>query len=292
MTVVERESVRRRLARALARRPKLRLVGILSPPLAWLLLAYIGALVALLVTSLHREVTVGLITERITTPGLDNFRRLFETPVYRDVTIRTVGAALAVTVIDLMIALPVAFYMAKIAGPGLRRALVILVTMPLWAGYLVKVYAWSTLLNPESGFLRESVGVTPGFEIGGSILTLAYLWLPYMILPIFAGLERLPTSLLEASTDLGGRAGRTFRSIALPLLVPSIVAGSIFTFSLTLGDFYVNRIFGNKTQFIGNTIFTNFSANLPFAAAFSVVPIFVMVIYLLFARSAGALDEL
>jgi len=292
MSSTKRVSTRRRVARHVAARPWLRLSGVLGPPLSWLLLAYIGALVALLITSLHQEVTVGLITRRITAPGLDNFRRLIETPVYRSVTVRTVFAAVAVTVIDLALALPVAFYMAKVASVGRRRALVILVTMPLWAGYLVKTYAWSTLLNPESGFLREFVGATPGYGIGGSIVTLAYLWLPYMILPIYAGLDRLPDSLLEASTDLGGRAGRTFRSIVLPLLVPSIVAGSIFTFSLTLGDFYVNRIYGNKTQFIGNTIFSNFSANLPFAAAFSIVPILIMVAYLLLARGAGALEEL
>ncbi|MFM8534549.1 MAG: ABC transporter permease [Acidimicrobiia bacterium] len=212
--------------------------------------------------------------------------------MYRDVAVRTLLAALAVTVIDLLVALPVAFYMAKVARRSARRGLVIAVTMPLWAGYLVKGYAWRAMLNPESGMIKQVFGVTPGYGISGSILTLAYLWLPYMIIPIYAGLDRLPNSLLEASTDLGGKAGRTLGSIVLPMLVPSIVAGSIFTFSLTLGDFYVNRIFGGTTQFIGNTIYTNVSTNLPLAAAYSTLPILIMVAYLLGARATGALEEL
>ena len=283
---------RRRLARFLAGRARLRLGLTLSGPLLWLLVAYIGALVALLVTSLFHNETVGVATTMVTHPALDNYRTILHTPVYRDVAWRTIEAALAVTAIDLTIALPVAFFMAKVASPRARRQLVIAVTMPLWAGYLVKGYAWRAMLNPESGLIRQVVGRTPGYGLWGSVVTLAYLWLPYMVIPIYAGLDRLPSSLLEASTDLGGKAGRTFRSVVLPLLVPSIVAGSIFTFSLTLGDFYVNRIFGGTTQFIGNNIYSNFGVNLPLAAAYATVPILIMVAYLLAARSAGALEEI
>ena len=228
----------------------------------------------------------------VSEPALDNYRTIVDNDVYRDVAVRTVGAAIAVTAIDLVIALPVAFFMAKVATTRARRQLVIAVTMPLWAGYLVKGYAWRGMLNPESGFLKEVFGVSPGYGIWGTITVLAYLWLPYMVIPIYVGLDRLPTSLLEASTDLGGTASRTFRFVVLPLLVPSIVAGSIFTFSLTLGDFYVNRLLGGTTQFIGNNIYSNFSVNLPLAAAFATVPILIMVAYLLAARAAGALEEL
>ncbi len=285
-------SSRRAVARAVARRPRLRLGLKLSGPLLWLLVAYIGALIALLVTSLYHNETVGVATEMVTDPALDNYRALLDSPVYQDVAVRTVGAALAVTVIDLVIAVPIAFFMAKVASQRSRRQLVIAITMPLWAGYLVKGYAWRGMLNPESGLIKEIFGVTPGYGIWGTIVVLSYLWLPYMVIPIYAGLDRLPNSLLEASTDLGGKAGRTFRSVVLPLLVPSIVAGSIFTFSLTLGDFYINRLLGGTTQFIGNNIYSNFGVNLPLAAAYATVPIMIMVAYLLAARAAGALEEL
>jgi putative spermidine/putrescine transport system permease protein len=264
----------------------------LSGPLLWLLVAYIGALIALLVTSLYHNETTGISTRMVTDPALDNYRTIIDTPVYKTVAIRTITAALAVTVIDLVVALPIAFFMAKVASTRSRRHLVIAVTMPLWAGYLVKGYAWRAMLNPESGLMRKAFGVTPGYGIWGTIITLSYLWLPYMVIPLYAGLDRLPDSLLEASTDLGGKAGRTFRSVVLPLLVPSIIAGSIFTFSLTLGDFFVNRIFGGTTQFIGNNIYSNFGVNLPLAAAYATVPVLIMAAYLIAARATGALDEL
>jgi putative spermidine/putrescine transport system permease protein len=269
-----------------------RLGATLTGPLAWLLLAYVGSLVALLVTSLYHNETNGLLSELNTQPSLENYRTIVTTPVYRDVAQRTILSAVTVTIIDLVIALPVAFFMAKVASRRWRRTLVISVTMPLWAGYLVKGYAWRAMLNPQSGFLEAVFGFSPGYGIWGTIVTLAYLWLPYMVLPIYAGLDRLPDSLLEASTDLGGTASRTIRSVVLPLLVPSIVAGSIFTFSLSLGDFYINRIFGGTTQFIGNTIYGTFSANLPLAAAYATVPVLIMAAYLLAARSTGALEEL
>jgi putative spermidine/putrescine transport system permease protein len=285
-------TARRRLARSAASRRRLRLGATLSGPLLWLLVAYVGALAALLLTSLFHNETEGVRTAMVTDPALDNYRTILDAPVYRDVAVRTVGAAIAVTVIDLVIALPVAFFMAKVASATTRRRLVIAVTMPLWAGYLIKGYAWRGMLNPESGFFREAFGRTPGYGLWGTIVTLSYLWLPYMVIPLYAGLDRLPDSLLEASTDLGAKAATTVRAVVLPLLVPSIVAGSIFTFSLTLGDFYMNRIMGGTTQFIGNNIYSNYGVNLPLAAAYATVPILIMVAYLFAARSAGALDEL
>jgi putative spermidine/putrescine transport system permease protein len=290
----ERGGLRRRVSRALYQRPRLRLALLLGLPLLWLLIAYIGSLVALLVTSLyHYEPDpTGLVQKLVTSPSTTNFHRVLTTDVYRTVAFRTIGAAISVTVIDLLVALPVAFYMAKIAAPGLRRALVVAVTMPLWAGYLVKGYAWRSMLDPSGGVLHEVFGHSPGFGLTGTILTLAYLWLPFMVIPIYVGLERLPNSLLEASTDLGARAGRTFGRVVLPLLRPSIVAGSIFTFALTLGDFYMAEIVGGTTQLLGSIVYREFSANLPFAAAYATLPIVIMFVYLFVARSSGALEEL
>ena len=290
----ERGGIRRRVSRVLYQRPRLRLLLLLVLPFLWLMIAYIGSLVALLVTSLYHYGTdaTGLVPKLITTPSTTNFHRVFTTEVYRTVAFRTIGAAISVTVIDLIVALPVAFYMAKIAGQGLRRALVIAVTMPLWAGYLVKGYAWRSMLDPAGGVLHEVFGHSPGFGLTGTVVTLSYLWLPYMVIPIYVGIERLPDSLLEASTDLGAKAGRTFARVVLPLLRPSIVAGSIFTFALTLGDFYMVQIVGGSTQFLGSVVYREFSANLPFAAAYATLPIVIMLVYLFVARSSGALEEL
>jgi putative spermidine/putrescine transport system permease protein len=289
-----RPGLRRRLSRTLAQHPRARLALLLAVPLVWLVVAYIGSLVALLVTSLYHYQydRTGLVQHLTTRPSATNYQRLWDQHVYRDVVVRTIGAALTVTAIDLVVALPVAFYIAKIAAPWLRRLLIVAVTMPLWAGYLVKGYAWRAILDPSGGVLHEVFGRSPGFGLTGTILTLAYLWLPYMIIPIYVGLDRLPESLLEASTDLGAKAGRTFLRVVLPLLRPSIVAGSIFTFALTLGDFYMNQIVGGTTQFIGNVVYREFSANLPFAAAYATLPIMIMVGYLLVARRSGALEEL
>jgi putative spermidine/putrescine transport system permease protein len=292
--MTERGGLRRRISRVLYRRPRLRLALLLGGPLTWLLVAYIGSLIALLVTSLYHfeNDPTGLVQHLVTSPSVTNYHRVFGTAVYRTVAIRTVGAAIAVTVIDLAIALPVAFYMAKIATPFVRRALVVGITMPLWAGYLVKGYAWRAMLDPAGGVLHEVFGHSPGFGLSGTIVTLAYLWLPYMVIPIYAGLERLPNSLLEASTDLGAKAVRTFVRVVLPHLRPSIVAGSIFTFALTLGDFYMAQIVGGTTQFLGSVVYREFSANLPFAAAYATLPIVIMLVYLAAARSTGALEEL
>lgn len=289
-----RSGLRRRASRFFARHPGARVGAQIGAPGGWLLVVYIGSLAALIVTALYRlaDDPTGLVTKLDTTIGFANFDRLISEPVYRNVALRTLQAAATVTIIDAIIAFPVAFFMGKVATPRTRRALVVAVTLPLWAGYLVKGYAWRSLLDPGGGALKQVLGHTPGFGYASSILVLAYLWFPFMVIPLFSGFERLPTSLLEASTDLGAKAGRTMRSVVLPQIVPSLVAGSIFTFSLTLGDFYMNRIVGGTTEFIGNVVYRQFSVDLPFAAAYAVVPIVIMVGYLLAVRRTGALDEL
>jgi putative spermidine/putrescine transport system permease protein len=204
--------------------------------------------------------------------------------------------AALVTLTDALLAFPIAYYMARVASPRVRNLLVIGVLMPLWAAYLVKVYAWRTILQ-GNGFLEwvlSPFGVdSPGLsQITNSWLVLSYLWLPYMILPIYAGLERIPDSLLEASADLGGRPRMTFRRVILPLVFPALVAGSIFTFSLTLGD-YITPDLVSDAKFIGNVIYDNSSlGNLPLAAAYSLLPVAVMTVYLLVARRLGAFESL
>jgi putative spermidine/putrescine transport system permease protein len=289
-TPLEQAGVGRRISRILHRHPRLRLGVLLVAPLAWLLVVYMGALVALFVTAFYS--LDAFTTEVVHKLTFQNFHDLASVSVYRHVAVRTLGIAAAVTLIDALIALPTAFFIAKVASPRSRRLLVAGVVMPLWASYLVKSYAWRAILDPVGGVLRKWVGASPGFGLHATIIVLAYLWLPYMLLPIYAGLERLPDSLLEASGDLGAQAGKTFRLVVLPLIVPSIVAGSIFTFSLSLGDYIAVGIVGGKTQMIGNVVKTNFTDNLPFASAFAVVPVVIMVAYLLAVRSSGALESI
>ncbi|MFC4071626.1 ABC transporter permease [Actinoplanes subglobosus] len=274
----------------LHRHPRLRLAGLLSAPLLWLVVAYLGALAVLLVSAFW---TVnGFTGEVVREFSLANFRTILTEEVYRNVTLRSLGVASAVTVICAVLAVPMAFFMAKVASPRSRHWLVIAILTPLWASYLVKAYAWRILLANDGPM--DSIFGGPGYGIGATILVLSYMWLPYMILPIYAGLERLPDSLLEASADLGARGGRTFRSVVLPVLIPSVFAGSIFTFSLSLGDYITVQIVGGKTQLIGNLVYANIGAanNLPFAAAIATVPVLIMVIYLVAVRRSGALEEL
>ena len=217
--------------------------------------------------------------------------------MYRTIALRTLGIAVTVTLLDVVIAVPMAFYMAKVARPRTRVYLVVAVLTPLWASYLVKAYAWRGLLADNglvADVLRPFGLDTPGYGVPAVIITLAYLWLPYMILPIYAGLDRLPDSLLEASGDLGAGAWRTFRSVVLPLTFPAIVAGSIFTFALSLGDYITVKIVGGTTQMVGNVIYDNIgvAGNLPLAAAAAFFPVFVIVVYLVAVRRTGALDNL
>jgi putative spermidine/putrescine transport system permease protein len=261
----------------------------------WLGVAYLGALAALFVTSLWSQNDFTGLLERVWT--LDNFRDLLSLDVYRTITLRTLGIAALVTVLDALLAFPVALYMAKVASPRLQRVLVIAVLTPLWASYLVKAYAWRGLLSSSGvvASVARPFGLdTPGYGLVALVATLAYLWLPYMILPLYAGLERLPGSLLEARADLGAGAGTTLRRVVLPAVFPAVVAGSVFTFSLTMGDYIAVRIVGGAQQMLGNVVYDNVGAanNLPFAAAVATVPVAVMVLYLAAVRRTGALEQL
>jgi ABC-type spermidine/putrescine transport system permease subunit I len=262
--------------------------------MAWLVVAYLGSLAVLLASSLW---TVNPFTgDLIQEPTFNNFRTILTEPVYRDVALRSVLVAVAVTVIDALIATPMALYMAKIASPRARHWLVIAILTPLWASYLVKAYAWRVMLanGGPVDWLLGGPGNGPGYGLPATIIVLSYLWLPYMILPIYTGLERLPDSLLEASADLGARTGRTLRSVVVPMVLPSVLAGSIFTFSLSLGDYITVQIVGGKSQLIGNLVYANIGAanNLPFAAALATIPVLIMVGYLLAVRRTGALNQL
>jgi putative spermidine/putrescine transport system permease protein len=288
-----KRSVSRRLAGLFYGRSWLQVGGLLSAPLAWLVVLYLGSLAVLLVAAFWGvDALSGETIHNFTTA---NFKDIFNEPVYWHVIRRTILIAALVTLVDALLAFPIAFYMAKLASPRMKGVLVVGVLLPLWAFYVVKVYAWRIILS-DGGLLNwalDPFGISgPGLR--GTLpvfLTEAYLWLPFMILPIYAGLERVPDSLLSASEDLGGHPGTTFRKVILPLSFPAVVAGSIFTFSLTLGDFITPQLVSN-TQFIGNLIFSNITNNRPFASALAMVPIATMIIYLLIARRLGAFDQL
>jgi putative spermidine/putrescine transport system permease protein len=282
------------LAASLWRRPRLQLSLLLAGPIGWLVIAYLGSLAVLFLAAFWQLDTFS--GKVVHSYGLGNFETLIREDVYRSIVLRTVLIAAAVTVTDALLAFPIAFYMAKVASPRVRALLVIAIVMPLWSSYLVKVYSWRIILA-EDGILNwalDPFGLKgPGFGNVATWLVFSYLWLPYMILPIYAGLERIPNSLLDASGDLGGGAGMTFRRVVLPLALPAVVAGSIFTFSLTLGDYITPQIV-SSTQFIGNVVYTNVGVanNLPLAAAFATVPVVIMILYLLGARRLGAFESL
>jgi putative spermidine/putrescine transport system permease protein len=282
----------RRVARFFHRRPRLAVSGLLAGPVGWLVVGYLGSLAVLLVAAFWN---VNAITGEVSqTFTLGNFKTLIDETVYRNVALRTVGIAAAVTLTDALLAFPIAFYMAKIAGRRGKAALVVAVLMPLWSSYLVKVYAWRTILSSGGVFnwALHPLGITgPGYGNVAVWLVMSYLWLPYMILPIFAGLERIPDSLLAASEDLGAGPVTTFRRVVLPMALPAVVAGSIFTFSLTIGDYITPTLVSNN-DFIGNVVYSNITNNLPLASAFATVPILIMVVYLLIARRLGAFDHL
>ncbi|HKG19208.1 MAG TPA: ABC transporter permease [Candidatus Limnocylindrales bacterium] len=286
-------SGRRRLAAALHRRGRLRLGLLLAGPVGWLVVAYIGSLLILFLNSAwSRDAFTGLVIRELT---LGNFTDIATNPLYRTVVIRTVVMAAAVTVTCALLAFPIAYYMARVASRRTKGLLVVAILMPLWASYLVKAYAWRLILSEEGvlNWLLGPLGLKgPGFGEIGLWLVFTYLWLPYMILPLYAGLERIPTSLLEASADLGAKGSLTFRRVILPLVIPALVAGSIFTFSLTLGDYIAPSLI-TTTQFIGNLILSNFGVpDLPLAAALSLVPLVIMIVYLLVARRLGAFEAL
>lgn len=281
------------LSDSLHKRPRVRLTALLTAPILWLVVAYLGALATLLVTAFFTiDSFTGNVIQQL---NLGNFQDMFSDAAYRNVVFRTLVIAISVTLICTVIAIPMAFYMAKIARPESRKILVALVLTPLWASYLVKIYSWRSMLEPQAGvidWLLNPLGIhSPGFGMSAVVIGLTYLWLPYMILPLYAGMERLPSNLLDASGDLGAGNWYTFRHVILPLLFPSLVAGSMFTFSLSLGDYITTQIIGGKLQMLGNVVYQNFSINLPFAATISFIPVTIMGIYLYLVRRTGALEN-
>lgn len=288
-----KRSVGHKLADLFHGRPRLQVGALLAGPIGWLVVGYLGSLAVLLVTSFW---TLGELSGEIEqTFTLDNFKEVAETPVYRDVAGRTVLIAALVTVTDVILAFPIAFFMAKIAKPRMRGFLIVAVLMPLWSAYLVKAFAWRGILSQEGvlNWALNPLGIEgPGYGLVAVWLVMSYIWLPYMIIPIYAGLERIPNTLLSASEDMGAKPATTFRRVILPLVFPAVIAGSIFTFSLTLGDFITPGLVGSGEQFIGTVVRDNFTVNLPFAAAFATVPIVIMIAYLLIARRLGAFEHL
>ena len=284
----------RRVAAALYRRPRIQLAALLGAPIGWLVIAYLGSLALFLVTSFWQ--VDSLTGNVVAKPTLDNYQEILGAGIYRTITIRTLVMALAVTITTIMVAFPIAFYMARVASPRVRGLLVVSILLPLWSGYLVKVYAWRLILS-QNGVLNAVLAPFglqgPGYSIEAVWIVESYLWLPYMIIPIFAGLDRIPGSLLEASADLGGRAGITFRRVILPLTMPAVIAGAIFTFSLTLGD-YITPTLVSNTKFIGNVVYdlVGVAGNQPLAAAFAMVPVTIMLVFLLVARRLGAFEAI
>ena len=287
--------VRRRLSAALFRHPGLKLVLMLGPTLGWLVVVYLIALALLLATSFWR---LNVLTSQIEHVwNLANYQTLVRDSVYRTIVLRTVGMATAVTLADLLLAVPIGYYMGRIASRRMRAALTLAVLLPLWSNYLVRMFSWKIMTagNGPLESLLSAIGIdaTLAFSNWAVWLTFCYLWLPFAILPVYAAFERVPGSLLEASSDLGAHGWVTFRRVIVPLVLPGLAAASIFTFSLTLDD-YITPITVGNGYFIGNAIYiyVGTANNLPLAAAFALVPIVVMAIYLSIARRLGAFEAM
>ena len=294
----------RGINRAFHGRRRLGIASTLGLPLLWMLVVYVGSLLMLVASAFYQ---LSPKTQKPThTFTLDNLRASFTNSSVIWVMARTTLLALSVTVICFLIALPVSFFISKIAWRWARRGLVVAMLMPLWAGYLVKGYAWRAMVAPaggrfaadgkgSGGFLDSTLGWTPGYGRAAIVITLVYFWLPYMVLPIYAGIERLSPSLLDAAGDLGAKPFRTFRSVMLPLLLPSVAAGSIFTFSLTLGDYIVPQLVNNgKEKFMFGTLINSTlgAPNQPLAAAYTLWPLIIVLLYLLAMKRLGAFENL
>lgn len=271
---------------------------LLAPPLLAFALVYLASLVALFVSSFWTVNPFTTEIERVW--NLDNFRTLFESSAYRTIALRTIGIAAAVTIADALLAFPFAYFMARVASGRSRAFLFVAVLLPLWSSYLVRVYIWRLILN-DNGVLNWTLGslglphVHLAYSNWAVWIVFSYVWLPFMILPVFGALERIPESYLEASRDLGASGWFTFRRVVLPLALPGVVAGSIFTFSLTLGDYVTPLLAGGaSSQFIGNVVYSSVGVanNVPFAAAYAMVPLVVMAIYLTIARRLGAFEAM
>jgi putative spermidine/putrescine transport system permease protein len=290
-----RVSAGRRLSAYLHQHPRVRLTALLSAPLLWLVVIYLAALALLFLAAFWQQDSfTSQLVKKLTT---ENIQEVFTNPVYQRLTFRTVGVAATVTILCVLLATPAAFYAAKVARRRSRRLLVVAFLVPLWASYLVKAYAWRGILS-EGGVLNwvvEPLGLnSPGFGLTAIIIVLTYLWLPYMILPIYASLDRLPDSLLDASGDLGARSWRTFRSVVFPIILPGVAAGSIFTFSLSMGDYIAVQLVGGDERMLGNAIFANMAGggNTPLGAALALISVLVIGLYMLLVRRTGALKEL
>ncbi len=254
-------------------------------------------MILLLITSFWTIDT--FTTEIVQSWNLDNFQTILTEPTYRTIIGRTVWMAVRVTLIDAAIAFPFAYFMARVASRRTQTLLFAAVLLPLWASYLARLYAWILILN-HSGVLNsslQSIGLPApnlGYTENAMLIVFSYIWLPFMIIPTYAAMERVPESLIEAARDLGARGWRTTLDVVLPLALPGVVAGSIFTFSLTLGDYITPILIGPGTSFIGNVVYSNLGIanNVPFAAALSVVPVVIMAGYLLAARRLGAFEAL
>ncbi len=290
--------VRSRVSAFLFRRPWLRAVLLLSAPGAWFVFIYLAALVLLFLSALWK--VDPLSGKLIHSWTFQNFEQLFKEPVYRTIALRTIGIAAAATVTDVALAVPFAFFAVRVAPKRLQAALFIAVLIPLWSSYLVRVFAWRLILAKD-GILNWTLGqvglgsVNIGYSNWAMWIVFSYIWLPFMILPVWSAVERVPDSMIEASADLGARGWRTFRSVIFPLILPGIAAGSIFTFALTLGDYITPTLVGGAgSTMIGNVVYSNVGVanNVPFAAAFAAVPLVVMGLYLLLARRLGAFEAL
>ncbi|MFT3894874.1 MAG: ABC transporter permease [Anaerolineales bacterium] len=290
-------------------RPKLVLALFLIPPLVWFLVVYIGALITLLINSFYYlDGFTGQVVKEFT---LKTYAKLL-LPTNLQIFFRTTTMAILVTIASVIIAFPLSYYMARFASPKLKTWMYLAVTLPLWTSYVVRVYSWKLILAQEgiiswfakiihldgvlNWYLSNDIVGGPSLSVSptGIFLVFVYIWLPYMIIPIQTALERVPKSLIEAAGDLGANSAQTFRTVILPLAFPGVVAGSIFTFSLTLGDFIVPQLFGTSSFYIGKAVLTyqGTSNNIPLAAAFTMGPIVIMIVYLLIARKLGAFDAL
>ena len=292
-TQISLETRPKPLSSALQRHPRGRLAALLSLPMVWLVGVYILSLALMLVTAFWET---DPFTSKVK-PGftLDNFASIFTVPAYFGAALRTLGIALTVTVVCAILAVPLAIFMAKLARPWLRAVLAVAVTLPLWAGYLVKILSVRIVFS-EQGFFNWLFGPlgiqSPGYGVVVTVIALIYLWFPYMAIPVYTAVSQIPANLFDASSDLGAKGLRTISTVVVPLLKPALIAGSIFTFSLSLGDFLAAKFVGGSTQMIGTIIASNINLNPPVAAAFSVVPIVLVLIYLLAVRRTGALENL
>ena len=276
----------------------LRPLLLLTPPLAWFVVIYFASLALLLITAFWA--IDPFTTQIVQVWNLNNFQTILSQPAYGSIIGRTVLIAALVTITDAVLAFPFAYYMARVASRRVQTLLFAAVLLPLWASYLARVYAWILILN-HSGVLNwslQSVGLPPanlGYTNTAMWLVFSYIWLPFMIIPVYSALERVPESLLEAAADLGARRSRAVRDVVLPLVLPGVVAGSIFTFSLTLGDYITPILVGGaSSNFIGNVVYANIGIanNIPFAAALTIVPVAIMAVYLTIAYRLGAFEAL